>query len=287
MYIDFIDLSIGGLIIRLVLGLLVGFSIGLTGVGGGVLVIPALTLILGIQPVQAVGTTSLYAFLTKISATYHHAKLKTIDWGTSLRFLAGAAPANIFISLWISNQGANEAFQHRLQLFIACVVLFCVLLMVTNMMKKSRTALESEERTLADHITGHVILRNGLSILLGAVIGGLLGATSIGGGVLVIPILIILFNLPASRTVGSSIFITVVLTLLTSFIYSKGGEVDNVTAITMAVGSLPGVYYGSKLTTKIPEKLLQTVVVVLIGVAAFLMLLNQGHPHGAMPLMEE
>lgn len=274
---DFIDMSLFDFVVRIILGLVIGFFIGLTGVGGGVLVLPALTIILGIDPIKAVGTTSLYAFLTKISATFHHAKLKTIDWGTSIRFLVGAIPANIVISLWISKQGANDSFQHGLKLFIVGVVFFSVFLMILNMVKQSRTALESEERSLADRITGHALLRNGLSVLMGAIVGGLIGATSIGGGVLIVPILIILFNLPASRTVGSSIFIAVVLTLVTSIIYGKGGEMDKPTAIIMAVGSLAGVYYGSKLSTKIPEKLLQSIVVGLILVAAFLMLLNQGH----------
>lgn len=277
MFIECLDISLVGLIVRLALGLVIGFCIGLTGVGGGVLVLPAMTLILGIPPVQAVGTTSLYAFLTKISATFHHAKLKTIDWGTSLRFLVGAIPANIIIALWISKQGTNASFQSGLKLFIVGVVLFSVLLMITNMVQKSRAALETKELTLADRINGHELLRNGLCILMGIIVGLLIGATSIGGGVLIVPILIILFNLPASRTVGSSIFIAVILTLVTSVVYAKGGEVDNVTAIIMAFGSLAGVYYGSKLSTKMPEKLLQSIVVGLILVSAILMLINQGH----------
>jgi uncharacterized membrane protein YfcA len=277
MYIELLDLSFLELIIRLALGLVIGFSIGLTGVGGGVLVLPALTLILGIDPIKAVGTTSFYAFLTKISATVHHAKLKTIDWGTSFRFLAGAVPAAALVSLWVSGKGANEAFQHGLKDFIVGVVIFSVIIMILNMAKQSRTSLENEERSLAGRINGHPLTRTTLCVLMGVIIGGLLGATSIGGGVLIVPMLIILFNLSTSQTVGSSIFIAVVLTLVTSFIYGKGGEVDKVTAIIMAVGSLSGVYYGSKLSARIPDRLLQGIVISLILTGAVLMLLNQGH----------
>ena len=60
------DLTSLDIIARLVIGLVIGFCIGLTGVGGGVLMIPALTELLGFNTTQAVGTTSLYAFLTKI-----------------------------------------------------------------------------------------------------------------------------------------------------------------------------------------------------------------------------
>ena len=275
MYIELLDMSLLGLLGRILLGLVIGFCIGLTGIGGGVLVLPALTLLLGIPPVQAVGTTSLYAFLTKITATFHHARLKTIDWGTSLRFLAGALPANAMVSLWISQQGSDKDFQEGLTMFIVAVVFFSVLMMLLNMVKRSRTALATEERTLADRITGHRLLRNGLSILMGALVGGLIGATSIGGGVLIVPIMIILFNLPASRTVGSSIFISLLLTFFTSIIYGKSGEVDEATAIIMAAGSLAGVYNGSRLSSRMPERLLQGIMIGLILLVAILMLINQ------------
>ena len=73
---EFFGLSLLELAGRLVLGILIGFCIGMTGVGGGVLVLPALTILLRMNPVVAVGTASFYAFLTKVSATFHHIKLK-------------------------------------------------------------------------------------------------------------------------------------------------------------------------------------------------------------------
>lgn len=84
--------------------------------------------------------------------------------------------------------------------------------------------------------------------------------------------LIILFGLPAPRTVGTAIFIAFILTMVTALIYGSHGEQDRVTAIIMAVGSLGGVYYGSKLSVKMPELFLRVIVVVLVLVAAIMML---------------
>jgi uncharacterized membrane protein YfcA len=273
---EFFDLSIMDIVVRLVLGLLIGFCIGLTGVGGGVLVLPALTVILRIDPIIAVGTTTLYAFLTKITATLHHFKLKTIDWGTSFRFLAGAVPANIITALWVSRQGTNDAFKDSLRTFIVCVVFFSVGMMIFNIISQTRSSVEAKERSLADRINGHRILRNGLSILMGIICGGLIGATAVGGGVLIVPMLIILFGLPASRTVGSAIFIAFILTLSTSVIYGTRGEQDTVTAVIMSLGSLAGVFYGSKLSVRLPETLLRIIVVALVLAAAVMMLFGQG-----------
>ena len=271
---EFFDLTLADILLRLLLGTVIGFCIGLTGVGGGVLVLPALTLILRIDPITAVGTTTLYAFLTKITATIHHHRLKTIDWGISARFLMGAVPANIITSLWVSSQGGDLQFKRALTNFIVGVIFFSVFMMVLNMLSRSRPIVVEKERELAEHLQEQKTVRIELCILLGAVCGGLIGATSIGGGVLIVPLLIILFGLPASRTVGTAIFIAFILTMVTSLIYGTRGEQDRVTALIMAAGSLAGVYYGSKLSVRMPEFFLRVIVVVLVLVSAIMMLGN-------------
>jgi len=262
---------------RLLLGLAIGFCIGLTGVGGGVLVLPALTLLLRMNAVMAVGTASLYAFLTKVSATFHHAKEKTIDWTLSLLFLAGAVPVNFVVARWIAGQGANEEFAHALKIFITGMVFFCVAVMIFNLVSQIRNHKAGGSKAqLADHIAKKPVLRRVLGVLMGGVVGALIGATSIGGGVLIVPMLMILFGLRARQTVGSSIFIAVVLTLLTSLVYAGGGELDKATAIVMAIGSLVGVPFGVKLSVKMPEKTLQIIVIGIILLAAVLMLFGGG-----------
>ena len=87
-----------------------------------------------------------------------------------------------------------------------------------------------------------------LGVFFGLIIGVLIGSTSVGGGVMVIPMLVIFFGLTTAQTVGSSIIIAVVLTLVTSIIFAKGGSLDVPTALIMWVGSFPGVFFGSKLT---------------------------------------
>lgn len=278
---ELFGLEILDIVIRLVLGLAIGFCIGLTGVGGGVLVLPALTLLLKVNAVMAVGTASLYAFLTKISATFHHAKLKTIDWTLSLLFLAGAVPVNFFVARWIAGQGTNEEFTEALKKFIVGVVLFCVAMMVYNLANQIRHHKAGGSKAqMADHIAKKPVLRRILGVAMGGVVGALIGATSIGGGVLIVPMLMILFGLEARKTVGSSIFIAVMLTLVTSISYLGGNESINVpTAVIMAVGSLVGVPFGSRLSVKLPEKILQGVVIGLILVAAIMMLVNTGGGH--------
>ena len=273
------DLSLAGILLRLAIGLIIGFCIGLTGVGGGVLVMPALIVLLDMDSSRAVGTTSLYAFLTKIYAAIMHFRLKTIDFAVSLWFLIGAIPADIAVSCLINRQAklaettANAApFQDSLKRFITWVVLFSAVMLIVNLIRKSRRSPSSFEKELKQSLPVGSWQRRALAVFMGAIVGGLIGSTSVGGGVLIVPVLIVFFGLTASRTVGTSIFVAVVLTLLTSIVYGQGDQLDAWTSIIMAVGSLAGVYGGSRLSVKLPEKALQIIVIVLIVVASVAML---------------
>jgi uncharacterized membrane protein YfcA len=265
---EMFDLGTGDILLRLGLGLVIGFCIGLTGIGGGVLGLQATTLALGMEPVRAVGTTSLYIVLTNATACFHHAKLKNIAWGVVGRILAGAVPANILVAMWVSRQGKNTAFQHDLKAFIIAVVFFAIGVMAVNSIKK----VADEEQSLAKRIRGHWLMRNVLGVLLGAVIGGLIGATAIGGGILVVPLMLIVYGLSASQTVGSTITAALALGLSTSVVYGRGGELDYPSAIVMAGGSLAGVRFGSRLAVKMPDTLLRWIMIGLILVAALMML---------------
>lgn len=260
--------------LRLALGLATGFCIGLTGVGGAILVYPVLTLLLKVDTITAVGTTTLYAFLSRITAIIHHIKLKTVDWSTGLRFLAGAVPANIAAAWWISRQGNDAAFASGLRVFIVYMVLGAALFTLFNTLTKSLPSVIRKERSMAHRMNATPARRTLFSILLGALCGGLIGATSIGNGVLVVPVLMIFFGLTASRTVGTAIFITFILTLATALIYGCSGEQDHSTAVIMTIGSLGGVYCGSKWSVKLPEPLLRTIVISMIMLIAGMMLLS-------------
>lgn len=261
------------LVVCFILGILIGFVIGLTGVGGGVLVMPALTQILGISPAAAVGTASLYAFITKVYAVFEHYRLKTIRAQPSVLILFGAIPGCV-LSSWIVLYFAKtlgSGFQDHLRLFIAWVMCFCAVLLIYNIFSKKdvvQTALEHEELSFS---------KKGVGIFLGFIVGALVGSTSVGGGVLVIPVLMMFFKVDTKGTVGTSIIIAVVLTLLTTLMYSDAGQMDYLTAIFMAVGSFLGVFLGSRLSVKLTDMTLKRIVVSVIVVATISMFFDIDH----------
>ncbi len=283
---EFLGFGLAGLFARLLSGAIIGFSIGLTGVGGGVLILPTLTILFGMDTSVAVGTASLYSFITRVTGTIHHFRLKTINLTVGIWFLVGAIPANVaaswFVATTVRRLGAgSEAvarFQANLNTFVAIVILLSCILLVVNLIRamcKPPTARD-DMSAMATRINGQPLLTKLVGATLGLAGGALMGATSVGGGVLIIPMLIIFFGMTSIQTVGTSFLITLILTLITSVIFLIQGQVDYGTGIAMAISAMLTVPIGTKLSVNMPERLLKFVVVSVIVVAVGWMLIKNG-----------
>ncbi len=268
------EMDLLDIVLRILTGALIGFCIGMTGVGGGVILVPTLTLGFGMAPSVSVGTAILYTFLAKISAVYHHVRLKTINYRTAWTFLIGAIPGSAVASWYVNHragsvldEAASIQFQENLKFFIAAAMLASTGLLILNLVQTRINRTPSEPGNRPDRVL--------LCMLLGAVVGAVVGSTALGAGILAIPVLLFCFRTATSQTVGSSIFIGLMLTLISSFIYGKGGQIHILTAVFMSLGAIPGVYYGSRMTVLLSEEKLKIVVIGLIAVASFLMFFKQ------------
>lgn len=270
--------------IRLVLGLVIGFCIGLTGVGGGVLVLPALTVALGLPPSVAVGTASLYAFITKIVASYSHHRLGNVHWRAVKLTLIGAVPACLGVAWWVNwmlkhlegNKQASQAFQAGQGVLLSVVVLAAASYMIVQEVRhrlRPRDPADSavEEELLAVPVAAHCG-NPALAVGAGLLIGALIGATSIGGGVILVPLLFAIFHTTPRQTVGTSIVIALALTLVTALVYGKGGQLDLPTGLIMGAAAFAGARLGAKFTTRMPHDLLRMILAAIVVLSGGLML---------------
>ena len=262
----------------LLFGGVVGFPIGLTSIGGAVFTLPLLTLWLGFTSSEAVGTASLYSFVAKIFAGPRHIALKNVDFPVVRRFLIGAVPSNLVVTIAINrymaihqqNEQLIRAFQSQLRLLVIAVIFLAVILMTINLIRRSRWT-QDEPAPVQTGVSGSLFASIVLSIAVGAVVG----ATSISA-VVIVPVMILHFKLPARYTVGTTVFVTLVLMLLTSAVYLLGKQVNVPTALWMALGSIVGIYFGSRLTGRLPEQQLRIAVITLVALAATMMLIFGG-----------
>jgi hypothetical protein len=258
---------------QILAGAALGFIIGLTGVGGGVLTVPILIQIIKLEPIAAVGTASFYVVLTKIYAMIKHYRQQTINLRVGLKFLASALPGVICSSFIIKLSKASmsssgvEALQNIISYLIVISIGFSLCALLFDYSKVKSHFFSSA--------SGKVF-----KFLCIFIIGAIMGATSVGGGILIIPA-ILLFYRETSKYVGTSIFIAVLMMIVMSCIYAfigqhaHSGDVNFKVAVTMSIGSLFGTHYGSALSKKIKPRRLQFVVIAVIIFAMTMMLVNK------------
>jgi uncharacterized membrane protein YfcA len=105
-----------------------------------------------------------------------------------------------------------------------------------------------------------------LPVLFGAVIGTLVTLTSVGAGAIGVTVLMILYpQLPLSRIIAADIAYAVPLTLMAGLGHASLGSVDWSLLSLLLAGSLPGIWVGSRLVHKTPERVIRSILSVLLA----------------------
>jgi len=249
-------------------GFAVGLLVGLTGVGGGSLMTPMLTLLFGINPTVAVGTDLAFASITKSAGTLAHRIRNTVHWDIVLRLCIGALPAAVVATLGLKYFGALD--KHIGQI-IRYAIAFSVLLTVVAIVFRGRMVAwmnAHPDRQL--HGRRQAIA----TIVAGAVIGTLVTISSIGAGAIGATILVLLYpHLKPAEVAGTDIAYAVPLTAIAALGHWWLGSINWELLFTLLLGSVPGITLGSLVARSVPEKFLRGLLATtLTGVAAKLVL---------------
>jgi len=243
-------------------GLAVGLLVGMTGVGGGALMTPLLVLGFNVPPIVAVGTDLLFAAATKTVATATHGWQGTVQWRVVGLLAAGSLPATLVTLNYLAElQTQAEALDDVIRLTLGIALfLTAVLLLVRDRISKFITLHPSRQNA------NLVAL---LTILSGAALGVLVTVSSIGAGAIGIVILSLLYpKLATAKIVGTDIAHAVPLTLIAGIGHFHLGSVDTHLLFWLLLGSIPGVYIGSRLSQRMPEKTIRMVLAsILFGVS--------------------
>lgn len=242
-------------------GFLVGLIVGVTGVGGGSLMTPLLVLFFGVSPATAVGTDLLYASLTKTVGGWVHGRRGTVDWKVFGLLAMGSLPAAVVTIALLKYLALDEKSLRSLVTSVLSVALLATaaaLLLKDQIKKLARrkdgTVYELHHRYLP-----------AATIVTGIFVGALVTISSIGAGVLGTVALLFLYpRMPAVKVVGTDIVHAVPLTALAGMGHMALGTVDLVLLGSLLAGSLPGIYIGSHLSAKVPEKVLRPLLAVML-----------------------
>jgi uncharacterized protein len=259
-------------------GALVGFIVGATGVGGGSLMTPLLTLAFGVPAQVAVGTDLLFASITKAGGAWAHASRGNVQWAVTGWLVAGSLPASL------ATLGAIHALRPdadplaaivRLALGTALLMTAAALIFKTQIQALgARFAVRGERATAfaAATVVGYLPLtaettvRPMPTLATGAVIGVLVTLTSVGAGVIGVVALFFLYPLlPARQIVGADIAHAVPLTAVAGLGHAALGTVNWSLLGLLLIGSLPAIHLGAAVAHRLPERALRAALAAMLS----------------------
>ncbi|OYT93980.1 MAG: hypothetical protein CFE43_01180 [Burkholderiales bacterium PBB3] len=247
-------------------GFCVGLIVGLTGVGGGSLMTPILIFFFQVKPYLAVGTDLLFAAFTKMGGTVKLARSKSVEWRVVLNLSAGSIPASL-ITLYVLHTlgAASSTVQHIMTTTLGGALL----LTAAATLYKALRGKASPASVAAGQEAAAARPRHwSLPLLFGALIGSLVTLTSVGAGAIGVTVLMLLYPLlPLPRIVAADIAYAVPLTLVAGLGHASLGSVDWPLLAKLLAGSIPGIWIGSHLMFKTPERVIRSLLSVLLAYA--------------------
>jgi len=247
-------------------GFLVGLLVGVTGVGGGSLMTPLLVFLFGFKPAVAVGTDLLFAAITKTGGVLvHHGNHKSVEWRIVGLLAIGSLPAAV-ATLYVLNHYARigKDITHTITFALGiALILTALALFFRAYVQKAGQSSEEHEPGRFHHLQAPA------TVVVGLILGVLVTLSSVGAGALGTVALLFLYpRLPTLKVVGTDLAHAIPLTAIGGFGHWQMGNVDFTLLGSLLIGSLPGIWIGSHLSARIPEKVLRPVlasVLMLIG----------------------
>lgn len=235
-----------------VLGFVVGTLVGLTGMGGGAVMTPLLILLHLAKPTIAVGTDLVWGTLTKGFGALVHYRQKTVDFVIVKRLAIGSIPGALLgLALLGYLRVRGSDFMDKVVIRMLGVALMCV---AVGLLVRSLRGMQINSDGAVLNFTGP----QWLTTALGAGVGFLVSLTSVGSGSLIIACLVVIYpQTPLRRIVGSDIVHALILVGVSALGHLGIGSIDTQLLLGLLLGSIPGVWLGSKMGAFFPEKLLR------------------------------
>jgi len=251
------------LALKILVGFSVGILIGMSGVGGGVLLLPVLIFGLRVPAITAVGSDALFNFFTKVPASIMHLKKGTVRRNVVIALALGSVPGSIcgVKTLMYIRHLYGDGVNNFIKSAVGVLLIVIPILMLF-------------QRRIEEHVANRPPSMKGFAgmVLIGLVAGFLVGMTSVGSGSIIMMLLLLFYSFPPKINVGTDIVHAVVLTGVTGFMHFRLGNVDPTLVLTLLIGSIPGGLIGSHIATRLPMMWLRRILCALLLITGARML---------------
>lgn len=258
-------------VLLIVAGLFSGIVGALVGLGGGVILVPAIVYlgtigwVDGITPQTVVGLSVVMMIFTGLSSTLAYMKKKTVDFKSGFIFFAGSAPGTILGAF--VNRGLDLP---SFQLYFGIMMVFlAILLLVRKYLKPVRWFVEHGRTTTFSDARGTYVYGYPIwfALILTFGIGFSSGLFGIGGGSMLVPAMLLLFLFPPHVAVGTSMFMVFLSALVNSITHISLGNVPWLYTIPV----IPAAYIGAKIGAHLNQRLNSEHLVVALQIVLLLL----------------
>jgi uncharacterized membrane protein YfcA len=241
--------------LKIAIGFVVGTLIGMTGLGGGVLLLPLLMFGLKVPPILAVGSDALFNFLTKIGSSWVHLRNGTVRRKVVVALATGSVPGSILGVSYLSHlrtvygSGVNNFITSAVGLLLVCIPTLLLL-----------------QGRIEEHVVNRPpTMKSFLGMSgIGVLAGFLVGMTSVGSGSIIMLLLLLFYGFVPNVMVGTDILHAVILTGVTSAMHWRVGNIDFRLVAALLIGSIPGGLLGSHLSTRVPVLWLRRILCAVL-----------------------
>ena len=269
-------------------GVLVGFCVGITGVGGGSLMTPILISLFKIEPHIAIGTDLLYAAISKFCGSIVHAKKTNIVWPIVLWLAVGSIPASL-ATHWVLENYLSQSASYKGILTMVLgfmLTLTGISIVFRGSIEKFFSKFRQNESLELTEDLANIHLRakekRVYIVVMGIVLGIFVTLSSVGAGAFGFMALVLMFpHLPMIRIIGSDVVHAVLLTLVAGLGHLSSGNVDLHLLGWLLVGSIPAIIIGTLISSRLPERMIRKI----LGITLFALGLNfMLHPVKVKPV---
>jgi uncharacterized membrane protein YfcA len=246
------------------IGLIAGVLSGLLGVGGGVLLVPAMVFLLQFSQHRAHGTSLAVILFVALAGLYAYITTGQMDWLIVLELSTGAVVGAV-----LGAQLANRLPAATLRRYFGGF-----LILVAARMLYDVVGVVLLDRS--DELAGHGIVAGGVwSVVLvlgiGLATGILSGLLGVGGGIIMVPAMVFLLGFTQTLAQGISLAVIIPTAISGAFVHYRQGNIRPRDVLWLAVGGVAGAFAGSFLAVRLDVLILRSLFGLLLLVLGLMM----------------
>jgi uncharacterized membrane protein YfcA len=250
-----------------VFGFLIGILASMTGVGGGVFIVPILTFFYGFVVNAATGTSLATIIFTAIASTFNYAKQKRVYYKTGLILVTTTAPG-AYIGAWF----ATITEERLLGIVFGAFLILVATRTIISLIRKKTQEKAQNVKTDMELVKSGKTIAFGVGLgLFGGIASGLLG---IGGGTLIVPIMTFALGMPIHYATATSMFTMIFTSISAVTKYYQSNLINFSVALTLAAGSIIGAQVGAYTSKKLSGRNLTLIFGIILLVAGVNMIIK-------------